>query len=154
MFLDPVFRDDFNHENCESRVLQDGDEMLRYRKLDVGSVVPVYKIEQPPVAVLFKTDEGEDVYKRLRMTKACKHCLGPQHTADEPPCPFKEFCRVCHAHLLSLPNEGRGHCCAQGITFNGHDKAGYDPRCLKGESPMNNAAITESPREIKRKRKI
>ena len=123
MFLDPVIRDDYSHGDCESRVLAAGDEMLKYRKLDVGSVVPVHKIEQPPVAVLFKTEDGEDVYKRVRMTKACKHCLGPQHTADEPPCPFKEFCRdsVCHAHLPSLPNEGRGHCCAQGIPFDGHD---------------------------------
>ena len=77
MFLDPVnvIKDDFNHGNCESRVFEDGDAMLRYTKLGVGSVVTVHKIEQPPVAVLFKTEEGEDVYKRMRMTKACRHCL-------------------------------------------------------------------------------
>ena len=136
---------------CLRRVMK---IMLQYKKLFVGSVVPVHKIEQPPVAVLFMTEDGENVYKRVRMTKACKHCLGPQHTAQDPPCPFKEFCRVCHAHLPSLPNEGRGHCCAQGIPFDGHDKAGYDPKCTKGESPMINPAVKNSPREVNRKRKM
>ena len=35
MFLDPVIRDDYSHGDCESRVLAAGDEMLKYRKLDV-----------------------------------------------------------------------------------------------------------------------
>ena len=45
MFLDIVIKDDFNHGNCEPRVLKDGDTLLRYKKLGVGSVVPVHKIK-------------------------------------------------------------------------------------------------------------
>ena len=73
VFLDPVIKDDYGHGDCESKKLVDRDEMLNSRKLSVGSVVPVRKIEQPPVAVLFMTDDGEGVYKRMCMTKACKH---------------------------------------------------------------------------------